>query len=211
MSPTCSCADGGVSGLKKAVRARAELLARVLVGLGISANALTLSGLLLNGIAALVVAFVSWPVGGLLYLIFSSLDFLDGAVARVSGSAGPFGAFFDSTLDRIAEAVVLLALVWWYAERHEPIWAAAAAGAMASSFMVSYARARAEGLGYDCEVGWLQRPERIILLGAALVLSPLHPRIVPAALSLLLVATIMTTVQRIVHVWRLVRAGVPRR
>jgi CDP-diacylglycerol--glycerol-3-phosphate 3-phosphatidyltransferase len=82
---------------------------------------------------------------------------------------------------------------------------------MVGSFMVSYARARAEGLGYDCEVGLLQRPERIILLGSALVLSPLHPWIVPAALGLLLIATAVTTVQRIVHVWRLVRAGVPRR
>lgn len=197
--------------LKRAVRARAETLARGLAAVGISANALTLGGLLLNGVAAVVVAFVSWPIGGLLYLLFSSLDFLDGAVARVAGTSGPFGAFFDSTLDRVAEAVVLLALVFWYAERQQPLWAAVAAAAMASSFMVSYTRARAEGLGYECEVGWLQRPERIILLGVALIVSPLHPWIMPAALFVLLIATVVTTIQRIVHVARAVRAGAGRR
>ena len=198
--------------LKQAVRGRAESLARGVVRAGISANALTLTGLLLNVVAAAVVALVSFPLGGVLYLLFSSLDFLDGAVARVSGSAGPFGAFFDSTLDRVAEAALLLALVYWYAARQEPLWSTLAGGATVSSFMVSYARARAEGLGYDCEVGWLQRPERIILLGGALIASPLHPWILPAALVILLVATVVTTIQRIAHVAGAVRADpAPRR
>lgn len=211
MSQTSWSADGGVRSLKRAVRSRAEGLARVLAQVGISANALTLAGLLLNVCAALIVGFVSWPLGGLCYLLFSSLDFLDGAVARVTGTADPFGAFFDSTLDRVAEAAVLIALVYWYAERNEPLWAVVAAVAIVGSFMVSYARARAEGLGYDCEVGWLQRPERIILLGSALILSPLHRWIVPAALLLLVAATIVTTIQRIAHVAREVRTGARRR
>ena len=188
--------------VKEWVRTRAEVLARALVGLGVSANAVTIAGLVLNCLAGAAVASGALALGGLLFLLFSSLDFLDGAVARVSGTAGPFGAFLDSTLDRLAEAAVLLGLVSWYAAGREPLWAVVAAGAMVTSFMVSYARARAEGLGYDCEVGWLQRPERIILIGVALALSPLDARLLQGALLVLLAATALTTVQRIVHVAR---------
>ena len=179
---------------------------RRLVALGISANVLTLGGFFLNATAGLLVALGALPLAGLLYLLSSSLDFLDGAVARLSGTSGPFGAFFDSVLDRASEASVLVGLVYWYAVQQQPSLAAVSGGVLTGSFLVSYARARAEGLGYDCEVGWLQRTERIIVLGTGLLLSGLHPLIVPCVLVLLALATAATTLQRIRHVAELTRA-----
>jgi len=201
-----------LSRLKRFVRAAADPLVRALVALGVSAAALTVGGFVLNALAGALVARGALQFGGLLYLLFSSLDFLDGAVARRSGTAGPFGAFLDSVLDRASEAAVLVGLVYWYAGRQQPLLAAAAGTALAGSFLVSYARARAEGLGYECEVGWLQRTERILLLGAGLLLSPFHPLILPVVLGLLTVATAATTLQRIRHVAGLTRAAPqPRR
>jgi CDP-diacylglycerol--glycerol-3-phosphate 3-phosphatidyltransferase len=192
--------------LKLLARSAADPLAGGLVRLGVSANALTFFGFLCNGLAGVLVAvgFLQWA--GVLYVLFSCLDFVDGAVARLSGSVGRFGAFFDSVLDRASEATVLVGLVYWYAGRQEPLLATLAAVALVGSFLVSYARARAEGLGYEGEVGWFQRPERIVLLGAGLAASGLHRGVLPLVLGLLAIATLITTVQRISHV-----AGLSRR
>jgi CDP-diacylglycerol---glycerol-3-phosphate 3-phosphatidyltransferase len=193
--------------VKTLVRSASDPLARGLAAFGISANVLTLAGLLLNCLAGALVAMGILPLGGLLYLIFSCLDFLDGAVARLSGTTSPFGAFFDSVVDRASEAVMLVGLVYWFSAASEPLMAAVSTAVLVGSFLVSYARARAEGLGYECEVGWLQRPERIVLLGTGLILSPLHPALLPTVLTVLAVATSVTVVQRIVHVARLARAN----
>lgn len=197
--------------IKGAFRAGAEPLARGLAALGVTANAVTVIGALLNGLAGVVVASGALPLGGALYLLFCSLDFLDGAVARVTGTVGPFGAFLDSVLDRAAEAFVLVGLIYWYAGRGEPGLAALSGLALTGSFLVSYARARAEGLDFDCEVGWLQRPERIVLIGAGLVLSPLHEALLGVILAVLAIVTAVTVWQRIRHVGRLAgsRAGRP--
>ena len=192
--------------LKRFIRGLADPLARAMVTLGISANALTLGGFLLNCLAGVVAAIGLLPLAGALYLLFGSLDFLDGAVARLTGSAGPFGAFFDSVLDRGSEAAVLVGLSYWYAANQQPLLAALCAVALSGSFLVSYARARAEGLGLDCEVGWLQRPERIVLTGIGLLLADVHPLVLPIALGLLALVTSITTCQRIRHVGRLTAA-----
>ena len=186
--------------LKLLVRQGAEPLVRSLVALGISANALTLIGFLTTVVAAWIIATGQFQLGGVVFLAVSCVDFLDGAVARLSGSAGPFGAFLDSLLDRASEGVILVGLVYWFAAQQEPLLSALAGVALTGSFLVSYARARAEGLGYDCEVGWLQRPERIVLLGFGLALSPIHPIILPSTLLILAVVTALTTVQRVRHV-----------
>lgn len=197
-----------MGGLKRSVRVLAEPIARTLVALGVSANAITVTGFLLSlFVGALVAAGVlAW--GGLFYLLFSCLDFLDGAVARLSGQGSAFGAFLDSLLDRASEAALLTGIVYWYAAGQQPALAALAAAALVGSFLVSYARARAEGLGYECEVGWLQRPERIVLLGLGLLASPLHWLVLPAVLGLLAVATGITTIQRTVLVARLSKESV---
>ena len=177
--------------------------ARLLVRLGVSANALTLTGLLLNVLAGALVAGGWLLAGGALFLLVNALDFLDGAVARESGTAGPFGAFFDSVLDRPADAAPLVGLVYFYAERQQAALAVVSALAIVFSFLVSYARARAEGLGLSCEVGWLQRPERVVLLGGALILAGVQAWVLPSALVLLAAVSAITSIQRIVHVARL--------
>jgi CDP-diacylglycerol---glycerol-3-phosphate 3-phosphatidyltransferase len=187
---------------KQAVRSIAEPLALLLVQRGVSANAITVGAFFLNVLVGAAVAVGLLAPAGLLYLFFSPLDFLDGAVARLSGRAGAFGAFLDSLLDRASEAAVLLGTVYWYASQQQPKLAVLAAAALVGSFLVSYARARAEGLGYDCEVGWLQRPERIILLAAGLIASGLHPAALPIVLAVLALVTALTTFQRSVHVAR---------
>ena len=107
--------------IKSGVRRLAEPLARGLIRLGVSANAITLVGLLLNCVAGVIAAIGLLWLAGLCYLLFSSLDFLDGSVARLSGTANRFGAFFDSVLDRAAEAAVLIGLLYWYAGQQQPV------------------------------------------------------------------------------------------
>ena len=102
-------------------------------------------------------------------------------MARAAGTAGAFGAFLDSVLDRYSEAVVFVGLIVWYSREGDTLAVTVSALAMAGSFMVSYCRARAEGLGLDCEVGLLQRPERIVVLGIGLMLAELvYPMVLVA-------------------------------
>jgi CDP-diacylglycerol--glycerol-3-phosphate 3-phosphatidyltransferase len=193
--------------LKTLVRSAADPLAAGLVALGVSANALTVTGFLLNLISGAVAAAGALTLAGILYLLFNCLDFLDGAVARRSGTVGPFGAFLDSVLDRASEAAILVGLVYLYASQQQAVLAVLAGAALTGSFLVSYARARAEGLGLDCEVGWVQRPERIVLLGLGLIFSWLNPWVMPLVLGFLTLATAVTTVQRVAHVARLTHGG----
>ena len=147
----------------------------------------------------------SHAAGGVVMLIGGAFDTLDGALARATNQKTVFGEFFDSTMDRFSEAVVFLGVAVSFL-RFSPDQMTAVAGvalsfaAMIGSIMVSYARARAEGLDLDCEVGWLQRPERIVILGVALLLPA--PFLL-GALILLAVLTHVTVAQRITHVRRL--------
>jgi CDP-diacylglycerol--glycerol-3-phosphate 3-phosphatidyltransferase len=189
--------------LKSFVRVRTESLGRTISRLGISANALTLIGLGLNvGAAALVAG--GWLVaGGIAFLVASAFDTLDGAVARASGRATPFGAFLDSLADRYAEAVLYVPLLLLFAAQQQPWLVVACAAALVGSLLVSYARARAEGLGVDCEIGLLQRPERVILLAAGLIVADL---LLAPVIVILAVVTNITVVQRALHVRRMLRA-----
>ena len=150
---------------------------------GIQANWLTYLGFVLNIVVAVILVNGWFALGGALFLIVNALDFLDGAVARAAGTAGAYGAFLDSVLDRYSEAVVFVGLIVWYARADDTLAVTVTALALAGSFMVSYCRARAEGLGLDCEVGLLQRPERIVVLGIGLMLSELTSPIVLVAVS----------------------------
>jgi CDP-diacylglycerol--glycerol-3-phosphate 3-phosphatidyltransferase len=195
-------------GFRGAVQPLAVALARA----GIQANWLTYLGFVLNVAVAVLVSQGWFGVGGAAFLIVNALDFLDGAVARAAGTAGAFGAFLDSVLDRYSEAVVFVGLIVWYAGQADPFAMTVAALAMAGSFMVSYCRARAEGLGLDCEVGLLQRPERIVVLGIGLMLADVvNAMILVAVLVALAVLTNVTTAQRIRHVGRLFEERAGRR
>lgn len=187
-------------GFRGAVQPLAVALARA----GIQANWLTYLGFLLNVVVAVVVAQGWFLLGGAAFLIVNALDFLDGAVARAAGTAGAFGAFLDSVLDRYSEAVVFVGLVVWYARADDQFAMVMSALALSGSFMVSYCRARAEGLGMDCEVGLLQRPERIVVLGIGLMLADvIHPMLLVAVLIALALLTNFTAFQRMRHVARL--------
>ena len=175
-------------------------MGHALASLGISANALTLFGLGLNIGAAAIVGAGWLAPGGIVFLVASAFDTLDGAVARASGTASSFGAFLDSLTDRYAEAVIFVPLLLVFASRQQPLLLVACTAALVGSLLVSYARARAEGLGVDCEIGLLQRPERVILLGAALILPDL---LLAPVIIILAVVTNLTVLQRALHVRRL--------
>jgi CDP-diacylglycerol---glycerol-3-phosphate 3-phosphatidyltransferase len=190
-------------------RARAAVLpiAQGLVRLGVTANSLTIAGAILNAGVAATIAAGWFPASGLLLLAANALDMLDGAVARTSGQASPFGAFLDSTLDRYAEIVVFVGLVGWFASQGNWHGEVLSVLALAGSLMVSYTRARAEGLGLHGEVGLLPRPARLIALAAGLILAavPALAWTLEAVVALLAVLTNVTAFQRGLYVWQQTR------
>lgn len=181
------------------VRRYTVALGRILAGWGLTPNILTVTGVVLNALVALVLGFGWLEIGGAFLLIASAFDMLDGAVARATGKITPFGGFLDSTLDRYSEAVVYLGLLVYFfdtgdAELGSVLVFTAATGAL----LISYARARAEAAGYKASVGLAARTERVVLLALCLLIGqPLW------ALWILAVATHLTAVTRILHVWRL--------
>ncbi len=189
-----------IKGVKLGLREAVQPLALFLARAGIQANWLTYTGFVLNlGVAALVIE--GWlSLAGVVFLLVNALDFLDGAVARAAGTAGRYGAFLDSVLDRYSEAVVFVGLLIWFARLGDTPALTATALALIGSFMVSYCRARAEGLGLDCEVGLLQRPERIVILGIGMI-APDY--LLTPVLILLAVLTNLTAAQRMRHVGKL--------
>ncbi|MGH2353208.1 MAG: CDP-alcohol phosphatidyltransferase family protein [Chloroflexota bacterium] len=193
--------------LQQQTRRTAERLIAPLARTGITPNGLTVLGLLLNAVAGLILATGAFLPGGVMVLVAGAFDMFDGALARVTNRKTAFGAFFDSTLDRYSEAVVFLGLQVAFLRQPDPDWRSWAGVALCylvaiGSLMISYTRARAEGLEprVDCEVGWLQRPERIVALGIGLLLPQTWLLAVLAALALF---TQITVLQRIAHVRRL--------
>jgi len=181
------------------VRGHLLVLGRVLAGLGLTANMLTIIGLLLNIAVAAVIATDHPRIGGIFLLVASAFDMLDGAVARATGTTSTLGGFLDSTLDRYSEAVVLGGVLIYLLNTDD--WKTGSLLVFASvvgSMMISYSRARAEAAGYKASVGLVARPERVILLAICLVIGqPLW------ALWALAILTQITAFTRIAHVWRL--------
>ena len=160
------------------VRAGARRIVPALRLLGFTPNALTLIGLAICAASAVLVATGYLIAGGILLLLASAFDILDGAVARVTGKVYRYGAFLDSTTDRYAESFTYMALT--------------------GSLLVSYVRARAQSLGFVCDGGIFARPERVVLTVVGLLVPPL----LFACLVTLAVLTNVTAVQRIWFVWR---------
>lgn len=209
---------------------------------GVKPDHLTVAGLLLSVAAAIAFYEGQMRIGAGILILAGICDILDGQIARRTKTVTRFGAFFDSTLDRVAEAVVLIGLAGFYCSNllglygkasalvgqvvsgevegplamvilsHQPIdpraWLVLTITcmlALTGSFMVSYTRARAEGLGLDCKVGWFERPERIVLLivaGLAQVFWAMS-----AALMLLTIFSFTTAAQRMMHVYRITRGA----
>lgn len=192
--------------LKKAGRGLATPIGRALAGAGVSANAVTAAGLVAAAACGLFLARGRWIVA-LLFLVASALcDMLDGAVARAKGGGGSrMGAALDSTFDRYGEAVILAGvLVDAWTRETSPWFVWLWVAALVASFLVSYVRARAEGLGLSCEVGLLERPERMALLGLLCILGP---RAAVPILGILAVLGHVTIVQRLLHVRRAARSA----
>ena len=178
-----------------------EALARPLARLGVQPNTITTLGFLLSLVAAAAVWQGAWPWAGVLVLVASAFDMVDGALARVSDRGTTFGAFFDSTLDRLSESAICLGLIGYFLARQDAPTVLAIALMLIGSQMVSYTRARAEGLGLSCTVGWFQRPERVIALGVALLFPVDLVIVLQVVIWLLAVLTLFTTIQRVFHVW----------
>lgn len=184
--------------VKDGVRTRMDHVGRVLARTGLTPDLASLLGLLVNGAVAVVLATGRLGLGGLLLLIAAPLDMVDGALARATGKGSQFGAFLDSNLDRYSEVILFFGLLWHF--QHDPGHATMRTllvyGCVTGSLLVSYARARAESLGFENEVGILARPERVVGLGVFLLLGWTD-----AILWLLAILTYVTAVQRLVHVW----------
>jgi phosphatidylglycerophosphate synthase len=161
-----------------------------------SPNALTIIGFLVTCIAALVIPH-NVRLGGILILVGGAFDMIDGIAARTGGKATQFGAFLDSVLDRYSDAFLFLAIAWYLAAKGNHTGAFLSLGTLIGAFLISYARARAEGLGESCHTGIMERPERLILL----IFATLTGWFV-AVLWLMLVFTHVTVFQRIYHVWK---------
>ena len=167
-------------------------LARV----GVTPNMLTLAGVLGNGGAAALAARGDFLPAGIVMLAASSLDMLDGALARATGKATRFGSVFDAVMDRLSEAAVLFGLLFYFSDRGGREEEMLIFAAVVASFLVSYTRARAEIVDVPLREGLFGRAERVILLGIGLIVDQ-----VTAALWILAVAAGVTAVQRLALVW----------
>ncbi len=167
---------------------------------GLTPNMLSLVGFVGNAGAAFLVTREALFAAGLVYLFFSAVDLLDGAVARATGSASPYGAVLDAVLDRSSEALILVGIAWYFAERGETWQTVAAFMALFGSIAVSYVRARAEIVGVSMREGLFRRQERVVLLGGGLLLGWLT--LVVAALAIL---SNLTALQRFYILGRTLR------
>ncbi len=179
---------------------------------GISPNALTFIGFFINVVAGALIALGQPFWGGIVMAVIGMpFDAIDGGVARRLGRQSKFGAFFDSTLDRMADGAILAGVACYFAVRADSLMVVIAFVAMIGSFMVSYTRARAEGLGLECKVGLFSRFGRFLLLVAGLLLYPLFPQSLVVMTWLMAALTLYTTGERIVHVYRLTEGSKPSR
>lgn len=164
--------------------------------ISLNPNVLTVAGFVVTITAAFVLPY-NIKLGGLLILAGGLFDMLDGIIARVNNRATRFGAFLDSLLDRYADAFLFLSVAWYLASKGEHNGAFLSLGTLIGAFLISYARARAEGLGESCSAGIMERPERIILL----VFAAMADWFVPV-LWVMFVLTHVTVIQRAYHVWK---------
>ena len=174
------------------------LIGKRLVRLGVSANEVTFVGVLLAVATGVCIGLGLFWIGAALLTVGGLMDTLDGVVAKAAGTASKKGAFLDSVADRVADAFIFGGVAWYLALRPDPRLALIPFAILAVSAVISYERAKAESLGYDAKGGLMERAERLILLGVALVL---HVVFVPL-LGLLLALSTFTALQRFVKVWR---------
>lgn len=190
-----------------------DALVRLLARLNPNPNLLSVIGLGINVLAALLYGYGQFFYAGLVMIFANIFDLLDGRIARLTGRVTKFGAFLDSTLDRLSDMIVFLGIIIFYSrdtEYHSTLYAALTGAALIGSVLVSYTSARAESLIPKCDVGFLRRPERVVLLilGSLTVWpessSPFLNKM-PATIWLMTVLSYWTFAQRLFHTWRQIR------
>jgi CDP-diacylglycerol---glycerol-3-phosphate 3-phosphatidyltransferase len=188
-----------------------ELARNRLIESRLTPNAISITGLIGNLIAAALVLHHDFVLAGVAFILGSLCDMFDGRYSRMSGKGTPFGAFLDSTLDRVEEGVVLAAVAAWFAQEGNDFAVGATVVAVVGSYMVSYTRARAEALGVECKVGIASRAVRVVILSAGLVFAAgeLIPDLdlLEPAIYVMAALTVFTTLQRVLHVRRQLEGG----
>lgn len=167
--------------------------------LKVNPNVITVTGFLITTAAAITIPY-NLKLGGILILCGGLFDMLDGVIARVNNRSTNFGAFLDSVLDRYADSFLLIGFLWFFLKNNSILGMFLSLGALVGTLIISYTRARAEGLGRDCHTGLMERPERIILM----IFGALTGLVLPI-MWIMLVLTHVTVVQRVFHVWKLMK------
>ena len=185
---------------KDAARQLLYPLVRLLSALRVRPDTLTVLGWALSLGSAVLFGLGYAQLAGVVMLLGGLFDALDGAVARESNRMSAFGAFLDSTLDRLSEAAIFVGIIFFYAPAARPYEALLAGAAMTFSLLTSYARARAEGLGIECQVGMLERAGRVVILSVLSIVG-----LLTVGLFLVAAGALITTAQRILHVRRATR------
>jgi CDP-diacylglycerol---glycerol-3-phosphate 3-phosphatidyltransferase len=188
-----------------------ELARNRLIESRLTPNAISITGLIGNVIAAVLILEHYFVLAGVAFILGSLCDMFDGRYSRMSGKGTPFGAFLDSTLDRVEEGIVLAAVAAWFAETSNELAVGATVIAVVGSYMVSYTRARAEALGVECKVGIASRAVRVVILSAGLVFGA--EELIPGldllepAIYVMAGLTVFTALQRVLHVRRQLAGG----
>jgi len=188
-----------------------ELARNRLIESRLTPNAISVTGLIGNLIAAVLILEHYFVLAGVAFILGSLCDMFDGRYSRMSGKGTPFGAFLDSTLDRVEEGIVLAAVAAWFAESSNEFAVGATVVAVVGSYMVSYTRARAEALGVECKVGIASRAVRVVILSAGLVFGA--EELIPGldllepAIYVMAALTVFTALQRVLHVRRQLAGG----
>lgn len=183
---------------REAVEKGVDPIGEGLRKLGVSADVLTVIGIIMSVVTAVVIGSGNLRWGLVAMLATGIPDLLDGAVAKASGSASKRGAFFDSSIDRFSDAFVFGGLTWYYADNFEGTIAVLPVAVMSAALITSYLRAKGELLGYDAKGGIMERAERFILLSVGLA----FPSILEVVLWVMLVLTSVTVLQRFFKVWK---------
>jgi CDP-diacylglycerol--glycerol-3-phosphate 3-phosphatidyltransferase len=174
-------------------------------------NAISLTGFVLNAVAAVLVTQRLFFLSGVAFVVGSVMDTLDGRYSRMSGKGTAFGAFLDSTLDRVEEGIVLAAVAAYFSARGDDVAVAAVVVTVLGSLMVSYTRARAEALGVECKVGLATRPVRVVILSAGLLFARGASlgdfELLAPAIYAMAVLTTFTVLQRVFHVRKALRGA----
>ena len=180
-----------------------------LVGIGVTADMMTVLGITMSGAAAIAIGSGNLLVGLILMVLTGLPDLLDGAIAKEAGTTSTRGAYFDSVSDRLSDIMLFSGLAWYLSDTRDGQIHMLPVAVMGLAIMISYQRAKAESLGFDAKGGLMERAERFIALGVGLFLGSFNVDLLLAVLWVMFVLTAITAVQRFVKVWKQASVGHP--